>query len=214
MIEENVVRAAGASYCMDEVEIVRNIEDAGFVPRRRNMHYEILGEPYLPRARGPAHDDAGDGARGRSGRHGGRARELSGAKPRRQGAASEALITYRARWVLPIASPPISERVGRGRQRTRRKRLARTDDRCRGHRRRPMSISGAWRLLPGLVNAHTHLELCWMAGAVPPATRFTDWVRAMMSSRREQPDAAIARHPRSVAPGHPVDACQRRRAGR
>jgi cyclic dehypoxanthinyl futalosine synthase len=45
MIEENVVRAAGASYCMDEVEIVRNIEDAGFVPRRRNMHYEILGEP-------------------------------------------------------------------------------------------------------------------------------------------------------------------------
>jgi cyclic dehypoxanthinyl futalosine synthase len=45
MIEENVVRAAGASYCMDEVEIVRNIEDAGFSPRRRNMHYEILGGP-------------------------------------------------------------------------------------------------------------------------------------------------------------------------
>src|SRR6476620_10107317 len=37
MIEENVVRAAGASYCMDEVEIVRNIEDAGFVAKRRNM---------------------------------------------------------------------------------------------------------------------------------------------------------------------------------
>jgi cyclic dehypoxanthinyl futalosine synthase len=47
MIEENVVRAAGASYCMDEVEIVRNIEDAGFVPKRRNMHYEILGDPYF-----------------------------------------------------------------------------------------------------------------------------------------------------------------------
>jgi cyclic dehypoxanthinyl futalosine synthase len=45
MIEENVVRAAGASYCMDEVEIVRNIEDAGFVPKRRNMHYEVLGDP-------------------------------------------------------------------------------------------------------------------------------------------------------------------------
>jgi cyclic dehypoxanthinyl futalosine synthase len=45
MIEENVVRAAGASYCMDEVEIVRNIEDAGFNARRRNMHYDILGEP-------------------------------------------------------------------------------------------------------------------------------------------------------------------------
>jgi CofH/MqnC C-terminal region len=45
MIEENVVRAAGASYCMDEVEIVRNVEDAGFIAKRRNMHYEILGDP-------------------------------------------------------------------------------------------------------------------------------------------------------------------------
>jgi cyclic dehypoxanthinyl futalosine synthase len=45
MIEENVVRAAGAAYCMDEVEIVRNIEDAGFLAKRRNMHYEVLGDP-------------------------------------------------------------------------------------------------------------------------------------------------------------------------
>ena len=45
MIEENVVRAAGASYCMDEVEIVRNIEDAGFIAKRRNMHYDVLGDP-------------------------------------------------------------------------------------------------------------------------------------------------------------------------
>ena len=45
MIEENVVRAAGASYCMDEVEIVVNIEDAGFIPKRRSMRYEILGDP-------------------------------------------------------------------------------------------------------------------------------------------------------------------------
>ena len=45
MIEENVVRAAGAAYCMDELEIVRNIEDAGFIAKRRNMHYEVLGDP-------------------------------------------------------------------------------------------------------------------------------------------------------------------------
>jgi cyclic dehypoxanthinyl futalosine synthase len=45
MIEENVVRAAGASYCMDEIEIVRNVENAGFTARRRNMHYDILGDP-------------------------------------------------------------------------------------------------------------------------------------------------------------------------
>jgi hypothetical protein len=30
---------------MDEVEIVRNIEDAGFSAKRRNMHYELLGDP-------------------------------------------------------------------------------------------------------------------------------------------------------------------------
>ena len=47
MIEENVVRAAGAAYCMDEVEIARNVEDAGFVPKRRNMHYEFLGDPFF-----------------------------------------------------------------------------------------------------------------------------------------------------------------------
>ena len=45
MIEENVVRAAGAAFCMDEIEIVRNVENAGFAAKRRNMHYEILGEP-------------------------------------------------------------------------------------------------------------------------------------------------------------------------
>jgi cyclic dehypoxanthinyl futalosine synthase len=45
MIEENVVRAAGAAYCMDEIEIVRNVENAGFAAKRRNMHYEILGDP-------------------------------------------------------------------------------------------------------------------------------------------------------------------------
>jgi len=45
MIEENVVRAAGAAYCMDEIELVRNIEDAGYEAKRRNMHYEILGGP-------------------------------------------------------------------------------------------------------------------------------------------------------------------------
>jgi cyclic dehypoxanthinyl futalosine synthase len=45
MIEENVVRAAGAAYCMDELEIVVNIENAGYLPKRRNMHYEVQGDP-------------------------------------------------------------------------------------------------------------------------------------------------------------------------
>jgi cyclic dehypoxanthinyl futalosine synthase len=45
MIEENVVRAAGAEFCMDEFEVVRNIENAGFAAKRRNMHYDVLGDP-------------------------------------------------------------------------------------------------------------------------------------------------------------------------
>ena len=45
MIEENVVRAAGASYCMDEAEIVGTSRMPGFAAKRRNMHYEILGDP-------------------------------------------------------------------------------------------------------------------------------------------------------------------------
>jgi cyclic dehypoxanthinyl futalosine synthase len=74
MIEENVVRAAGAAYCMDELEIARNIEDAGYIPKRRNMHYDVLGDPLyrqqdVPRMlelavaredqHGGRHDDAG-----------------------------------------------------------------------------------------------------------------------------------------------------------
>ena len=45
MLEENVVRAAGTSYRMDEKEIRRIIEDAGFIPRRRKQDYSHLPEP-------------------------------------------------------------------------------------------------------------------------------------------------------------------------
>lgn len=38
-------------------------------------------------------------------------------------------------------------------------------------------------VLPGLVNAHTHLELSHLAGAVPPADGFVQWVRAMLRVR-------------------------------
>jgi cyclic dehypoxanthinyl futalosine synthase len=46
MIEENVVSAAGAHFRLTEAEIARNIQAAGFVPKRRTMHYEIVGDPY------------------------------------------------------------------------------------------------------------------------------------------------------------------------
>jgi cytosine/adenosine deaminase-related metal-dependent hydrolase len=38
-------------------------------------------------------------------------------------------------------------------------------------------------VLPGLANAHTHLELSHMAGHVPPAGSFVAWVRTMLAVR-------------------------------
>ena len=51
-------------------------------------------------------------------------------------------------------------------------------------------------VLPGLVNAHTHLELSYLRGRIAPAARFLDWVRPMLAARQERSsidDAAILR---------------------
>ena len=86
MIEENVVRAAGASYCMDEVEIVRNIEDAGFVAEAPQHALRDPRRSDLPRARGAAHAGAGDGARRTGDTQ--RARGAAATIPRAAGPAS------------------------------------------------------------------------------------------------------------------------------
>lgn len=44
MLEENVVAAAGVSYQATEAELRQAIQDAGFLPRRRNVFYELLPE--------------------------------------------------------------------------------------------------------------------------------------------------------------------------
>ena len=43
-------------------------------------------------------------------------------------------------------------------------------------------------LLPGLVNAHTHLELSYLRNRVPAGASFVAWIRAMMAVRRAHPD--------------------------
>ena len=46
-------------------------------------------------------------------------------------------------------------------------------------------------VLPGLVNAHTHLEFSHLAEPIgEPGTRFVDWLRAAMALRPEQPARA------------------------
>jgi aminodeoxyfutalosine deaminase len=42
-------------------------------------------------------------------------------------------------------------------------------------------------ILPGLVNAHTHLELSWMRGMVPPSDSMGQWIRRLMALRRNEP---------------------------
>jgi cyclic dehypoxanthinyl futalosine synthase len=42
MIEENVVSAAGTTYCLDEAKLCRIIREAGFTPAQRDNRYDIL----------------------------------------------------------------------------------------------------------------------------------------------------------------------------
>ena len=42
MMEENVVSAAGTTYHLTEQEIRATIRDAGWVPKKRNFHYQII----------------------------------------------------------------------------------------------------------------------------------------------------------------------------
>ncbi len=41
-------------------------------------------------------------------------------------------------------------------------------------------------LVPGLVNAHTHLEFSDLAEPISPAAPFTDWIRALVAYRRSR----------------------------
>ena len=69
------------------------------------------------------------------------------------------MIRFSADWILPMAEAPIGrEDVALGRV----------------------------AVLPGLVNAHTHLELSYLAGRIPRASSFLAWVRPMLAARRER----------------------------
>jgi cytosine/adenosine deaminase-related metal-dependent hydrolase len=88
----------------------------------------------------------------------------------------------RARWLLPIDRPPISGgwiECGGGR-------IVRVGVDAPPTGARDL---GNVAVLPGLVNAHTHLELSWMAGRVPPAESFGPWLRQIIRERAAGPPA-------------------------
>jgi cytosine/adenosine deaminase-related metal-dependent hydrolase len=46
-------------------------------------------------------------------------------------------------------------------------------------------------VLPGFVNAHTHLDLSGLRGLAPPSPDFTGWLRTIIDHRREQTVAQV-----------------------
>ena len=89
---------------------------------------------------------------------------------------------FRARWVLPVGRPPIEN----GWISAEHGRITAVGD---GRAEWPGTDLGDVALLPAFVNAHTHLELSWMAGRVPPAASMPVWVRALLGTRASAPSA-------------------------
>ena len=93
------------------------------------------------------------------------------------------MIVYRAAWVLPIAAPPIRDgwvAIDRGRI------VAVGGGACPQHLKsfEQSRQSDSVAILPGLANAHVHLELSWMQGTVPPARSMPEWASTLIAVRR------------------------------
>jgi aminodeoxyfutalosine deaminase len=86
------------------------------------------------------------------------------------------LIRYRAAWVLPISRSPVAGgivTINQGRI---------VDISPAGDA--PIEDLGSVAILPGLVNAHTHLELSWLRGRVSPSPSMASWAGALIAERR------------------------------
>lgn len=86
----------------------------------------------------------------------------------------------RAKHVVPVDGPSIKNgavRIDRGR-------IAEIGPARRVHGEPRVDFADAV-IFPGLVNAHTHLELTHLAGKVPPGPNFIDWLERLLTSMRE-----------------------------
>jgi cytosine/adenosine deaminase-related metal-dependent hydrolase len=89
---------------------------------------------------------------------------------------------YRAAWLLPISQPPIRDAW----LRTDRGRIVAFGHTRPGDFTAPDEIDlGEVAVLPGLVNAHTHLELSWMRGRIPETDDFDGWIRTIIELKNQ-----------------------------
>jgi cytosine/adenosine deaminase-related metal-dependent hydrolase len=97
------------------------------------------------------------------------------------------MIVFRAAWICPITRPPIEH----GWVALDGERIVGFGSALRDAPSRNVHDLGHAAVLPGLVNAHTHLELSWLRGRVPPAATFVDWIKQLFltrGGRHERPD--------------------------
>ena len=87
----------------------------------------------------------------------------------------------RAKVVLPITAPPIEDGAVfiAGNQ----IRSVQPWKNLRPHLREKVTDLGDVILLPGLINAHCHLDYTDMAGALPPPKKFTDWIAGIIAAK-------------------------------
>jgi cytosine/adenosine deaminase-related metal-dependent hydrolase len=87
--------------------------------------------------------------------------------------------TLTARWVFPSSSPPLE----RGTVTIRGEKIEAVEPRGV---RTPDEDLGNVAIIPGLVNAHTHLDLSGARGLIPPTDpeHFTDWLIGVIAYRR------------------------------
>ncbi len=90
------------------------------------------------------------------------------------------LVRRHARWVVPVATPPIAD----GTVITDGDRITWVGPRANAPVGGHDEELGDCILTPGLVNAHTHLDLTMMRGALEDLT-FFDWVSTLVRAKRE-----------------------------
>jgi len=90
----------------------------------------------------------------------------------------------KARWIFPVATPPIAH----GAMEVCEGRIAAI------YHRAPDAAEdlGDVAVVPGFINAHTHLEFSDLAEPLTPSQPFPAWLRNLMAYRRERGDAGSA----------------------